>query len=107
MPEVDNVKNSQEEPWTPKTLWEKVHEFSIGDKVEIDLAPDKTVTAYVVRFFSHIVLFKKTNGVALTLSYFDAAHARLVEKSDFTVHDEQMDRDAVLKTLEGYKISES
>ena len=87
-------------------VYQKVHSFSIGDKVQVINDEGKEEVATIKRFYRNFVMYEREDGSTFTLGNFDASSMRLVKPSGFKIHSEAMDRDAVTASLGNKKIGQ-
>lgn len=89
---------------TKEEIHRKAREFQIGDcVVVIDEKGNKT-KAVLERFYPHLVQFRREDGRTFTTDYLTASQAHLISKSDFALHSEEMDRDAMVSALGRKKV---
>lgn len=75
---------------TAKAIKNKVMQLCIGDIVEIEDEEYGSYLASVERIYPNIVLFRKKNGIAVSLDYFSAAQVNVVKPSGCEPRSEEM-----------------
>lgn len=89
--------------FTIEEVKKEARRFQIGDTVLVEDENGRLTEAVVVRFYPHLVQYKRKDGRQFTADYLTASRAEMIEPSGFRIHDDQMDRDALLEGMEGKK----
>ena len=89
---------------TKEEIYRKAREFQIGDCVCVKDENGNKTKAVLERFYPHLVQFKRADGRTFTTDYLTASQAQLINKSDFELHSEKMDRDALVSALGRNKV---
>lgn len=95
-----------EEGMTLDDLRRKACHLILGDKVALEDEDGKETVATVVRFYPYLVQFEDEKGKKFTKDYLSASKARLIKPSGFVSHDDEMDREEVLKALKSRSVGD-
>ena len=89
---------------TKEEIYRKAREFQIGDCVCVKDENGKETEAVLERFYPHLVQFKRMDGRTFTTDYLTAARGQFICTSDFMLHSEEMDRNALVSALGRKKV---
>ena len=84
----------------------RARDFQIGDHVAVKNKDGQKVVAVLERFYPNLVQYRDEKGRVFTLDYLAASKAKLIQPSDFEIHSESMDRDALLDGLGKRKVGD-
>lgn len=91
---------------TKDEIYRRARNFQIGDCVIVEDENGEPAKAVLERFYPHLVQFKREDGRTFTADYLKVSKARLIQSSEFQIHDDNMDRQALLKGLGKKKVGE-